>query len=241
MVRKIFFCLLFLPLPMALGQGLFVGPYTSFKVVNGVTLPNANATVTVCAAGVGGIPCSPALVNAVYSNLALTIALSNPFTSDANGNYSFAIAPGNYTVTETALGFAGKSFQVSVGGGALLGPIRGLSFTVYNSAGLAAGTTSASYDIITVPFSCSLQAYNLAIDQGTITVKFWKVATGTAIPTSGNSISTSGESIASGTAIHSTTLTDFTTTTVSQNDIMAMDITAVAGGATFVNGVLACQ
>jgi len=79
------------------------------------------------------------------------------------------------------------------------------------------------------------------IDQGTITVKFWKVASGTAIPTSGNSINTSGVSISSGTAIVSTTLSDFTTTTITADDLMAMDITAVAGGATILNGTLGCS
>lgn len=117
---------------------------------------------------------------------------------------------------------------------------HGISFTVYNSSGLGAGTTTASTAYLTIPFACTIKAYNLLIDTGTITVKFWKVATGTAIPTSGNSINTSGVSISSGTAIHSTTLTDFTTTAVSANDIMAMNITAVTG-ATYVNGVLQCQ
>jgi hypothetical protein len=118
--------------------------------------------------------------------------------------------------------------------------VRGLSFTIYNSAGLTAGSTTASTDYLTVPFGCTIQAYNLVIDSGTITVKFWKIATGTAIPTSSNSINTSGVGIASGTAIHSTTLSDFTTTTVTANDIMAMNITA-ASGPTYVNGVLQCQ
>jgi hypothetical protein len=117
---------------------------------------------------------------------------------------------------------------------------HGISFTIYNSAGLAAGSTTASTDYLTVPFGCTIQAYNLVIDSGTITVKFWKVATGTAIPTSSNSINTSGVGIASGTAIHSTTLSDFTTTTVTANDILAMNITA-ASGPTYVNGVLQCQ
>jgi hypothetical protein len=119
-------------------------------------------------------------------------------------------------------------------------PCHGLSFSIYNSTGLTSGTTTASVRYMTIPFGCTINAYNLAIDTGTITVKFWKVATGTAIPTSGNSINTSGVAISSGTAIHSTTLSDFTTTTVTANDIMAMDITAVSS-ATFVNGVLACQ
>jgi hypothetical protein len=119
-------------------------------------------------------------------------------------------------------------------------PCHAISFTLYNSTGLAAGTGIASTDYITMPIACSLKAYNLAIDGGTITVKFWKIATGTAIPTNTNSINTSGVAISTGTAIHSTTLTDFTTTTISANDILAMNITAVST-ANFVNGVLFCQ
>jgi hypothetical protein len=80
----------------------------------------------------------------------------------------------------------------------------------------------------------------LAIDAGTITVKFWKKATGTAIPTSSDSISSSGVSISSGTAIHSTTTSDFTTTTVTANDIMAMNVSTVST-AKYVNGVLQCD
>jgi hypothetical protein len=118
---------------------------------------------------------------------------------------------------------------------------RAIPFTLYNSAGLGAGTTTASYDMIPVPFACTISAYNLMIDAGTVTVKFWKVATGTAIPTSSNSINTSGVSISSGTAIHSTTVTDFTTTTVTANDMMAMDITTIAGGGTLLVGELECD
>lgn len=120
--------------------------------------------------------------------------------------------------------------------------IHGIAFTILNSAGLSVGLGTTSTTYLTVPFACNIKAYNLLIDTGTITVKFWKVATGTAIPTSTNSINTSGVSISSGTAIHSTTLSDFTTTAVSANDIMAMNITAVSGTPpTFVNGVLQCQ
>jgi len=93
---------------------------------------------------------------------------------------------------------------------------------------------------MTVPFACTISAYNIAIDAGTITIKFWKVATGTAIPTSGNSISTSGVSISSGTAIHSTTTSDFTTTSVAANDIMAMNVSTVST-AKFVTATLECD
>jgi hypothetical protein len=120
-------------------------------------------------------------------------------------------------------------------------PVRGISFTIGDPAASAALTVSSTTtDYLTIPFSCTIQAYNLAIDAGTITVKFWKIATGTAIPSSGNSINTSGVAIASGTAIHSATLSDFTTTAVAANDIMAMNVTAVAT-AKYVTGTLQCQ
>lgn len=136
----IFILALLLALPsLALAQGTFVGPFVSFKVVNGLVMPNAGATITVCAASAGGIPCSPALANRVYSNQALTQPLSNPFPADPNGNYSFAISPGNYTVTETATGFAGKSFQVSVG--VAPGSSGALYFLDINGVTLAPGDT----------------------------------------------------------------------------------------------------
>lgn len=75
----------------------------------------------------------------------------------------------------------------------------------------------------------TITAWNIVVDTGTATVKVWKIATGTAAPTSANSINTSGVSISTGTAIRSTTLSDFTTTTVTANDIFGFEITAVSG------------
>lgn len=117
---------------------------------------------------------------------------------------------------------------------------RGIPFSIGDPAGSTLTVAATTTDYITVPFACTISAYNLLIDAGTITVKFWKVATGTAIPTSGNSISTSGVGISTGTAIHSTTVSDFTSTTVTANDILAMNVTAVAT-AKYVSGVLACD
>jgi hypothetical protein len=121
----LFFALLFSPLllaPAALfAQGVFIPPQTAFKNINGIVMPIANATITVCAANAGGIPCTPVLTNTIYKDGALTQHLSNPFTSDANGNYQFAVAAtaATYTVTVTSPGYGGSSYQVSVatGGG----------------------------------------------------------------------------------------------------------------------------
>src|ERR1017187_10874056 len=71
---------------------------------------------------------------------------------------------------------------------------------------------------LTVPFACSITGWSIQVDAGTATVKTLKVAAGTAIPTIGsNSISTSGVAISTGTVLQSTTLTDFTSTTVTAN------------------------
>lgn len=115
-----------------------------------------------------------------------------------------------------------------------------ISFTIGAPGGTALSAASTTTDYISVPFACTINRYTLQIDAGTITVKFWKVALGTAIPTSSNSINTSGVGISSGTAVTSTTLSDFTTTSVAANDSIAMNVTAAATAA-FVNGVLSCQ
>lgn len=81
----------------------------------------------------------------------------------------------------------------------------------------------------TCPFAGTISAWNIAVDTGTITIKVWKIATGTAVPTSANSINTSGISLSSNTYIRSTTLTDFTSTTVTAGDIFAFNIEAVSG------------
>jgi hypothetical protein len=117
---------------------------------------------------------------------------------------------------------------------------RGIAFSIGIPGGTALTVASTTTDYITVPIACTISGYNLLIDAGTITVKFWKKATGTAIPTSSDSISTSGVGISTGTAIHSTTTSDFTTTTVTANDILAVNVTAVSTAA-YLNAVLQCD
>lgn len=95
-------------------QGVFTPPQTVLGTVNGVSRPIAGATITVCASNASGLPCSTALVNTIFRDSALTLPLSNPFTADSSGNYQFSAAPGAYTVTETATGFAGYSYQLSI-------------------------------------------------------------------------------------------------------------------------------
>lgn len=102
---------------------------------------------------------------------------------------------------------------------------------------------TANQVIYTVaPTNCTVQSVSILIfPADTATVKVWKVASGTALPTSGNSISTSGISISTGTALNTATLTDFTSTFVGANNILGFTDTAVGGTATYLWYGLQCE
>ena len=165
---------------------------------------------------------------------------------DSSGNvYSMPRREACTNQVVTALGTNGRITCATVTAAMISTPIkvRAIGFSIGDPANSSALNTSSVSATVTVPFACTISAYNLAFgpgDTGTITVKFWKVATGTGIPTISNVINTSGVGIASGTAIHSTTLTDFTSTAVAANDMIAMVVTAVATTKS-ITGVLECD
>ena len=141
-------------------------------------------------------------------------------TGDVTGSTALTIASG--VVTPAMQTTASRTFTIcgfGIDGG-------GVALTTQ--------TLAAEY---TVPVAMTLTGYNAACDTGTFTVKFWKIATGTALPTSANSINTSGVGISTGTALRSSTLTDFTTTAFAAGDIVRCAITAVSG-ATFLKVAL---
>lgn len=98
----------------AFGQGAYVPARAVNSNINGV-LHGIQATITVCAANTAGIPCAPPLAGVLFKDQALTQPLANPTTTDGNGNYpTMALAAGNYTITETATGFTGFSYQITI-------------------------------------------------------------------------------------------------------------------------------
>jgi hypothetical protein len=116
---------------------------------------------------------------------------------------------------------------------------RVISFQFGQPGGSALSTGLIGY--ITVPFACTITGWSIQADAGTDTVKFLKVAAGTAIPTLGsNSISTSGVSLSTGTVIQSSTVTDFTTTAVAPNDVVGVDLITTSGTG-YINAQLVCQ
>lgn len=109
----------------------------------------------------------------------------------------------------------------------------------FDGAGTALTTGAVTY--VTIPFACTIAAFNITVDTGTVSLDVWKVGTGTAIPTVANTILTGGYlALSSGTAIHSASTALFTTVTVTANDICGFEIEAVSS-ATKVSLVLQCN
>ena len=103
---------------------------------------------------------------------------------------------------------------------------RDFGTTFGDTAGSA--LTSGSVVYFTVPYACTISAWNISVDAGTVTFDIWKIATGTAIPTVSNTITASAKpALSTGTSIHSTTLTGWTTS-VSANDIFGIQLNTVA-------------
>lgn len=105
-----------------------------------------------------------------------------------------------------------------------------------------ATVSTASSVPFTIPYGCTIAAYNASVTpSGTATFTFWKISSGTAIPTISNLINTSGVGVSTGTSVHSATVTDFTTTTVTANDIVIVNLTAVTGSPTGASINLQCN
>lgn len=125
-----------------------------------------------------------------------------------------------------ALPMAAQITSVPQGGGSSAPTKRTIGVAVGDPAGTALSTGVLGY--LVVPAACTIQSWDIVVDAGTATVDIWKVATGTAKPTVANTITASAKpAISAETAIHSTTLTGWTTS-VAANDIFGFNLDAVA-------------
>jgi len=147
------------------------------------------------------------------------VASIDPTNLTANRTFTLPNAPGTFALTTNTARNYGGAFGTP--GGATL------------STGLISYTQP-------IAAACTITGFDIEVDTGTATVKFWKVAAGTALPDVGNSISTSGVAISTGTVLHSTTTSDFTTLAVAANDVIAMTNTATSG-AGFIQATVRCQ
>ena len=151
-------------------------------------------------------------------------------TNNAAHNYY-----GNNSAGAGAAGFHQIDYSELTGTPTAVSVRRNFTFGFSKSSGIATGKLPGFW---TCPFSGTIVGWNLTVDVGTLTFRVWKIASGTAHPTVANNINTSGLSISTGTAIRSSVVSDFTTTTVTAGDIFACEVTAVAGGMTEFGGAV---
>lgn len=111
-MRKLLFILMFFAIP-TFGQGAFFGNYP--PVISSSGRPVAGAQITVCAYQTSpATPCTPTTL--IYSDVGLTIPITQPLKTDGLGNYSFWTTPGNYTLCITGPGINGSCGPITVGG-----------------------------------------------------------------------------------------------------------------------------
>lgn len=158
------------------------------------------------------IPANAANTSGTAAGLSATLAIAGGGTAQtsvpgSSGNYIYnnSGAYGAKAITQThAIGCA-----------------------VGDPAGSALATGVLCY--VTAPVACTIQSWDILVDSGTATLGIWKVATGTAIPTVSNSIvASAAPAISTGTAIHSATMTGWTTA-VDQYDIFGFNLTTTSG------------
>lgn len=95
--------------------------------------------------------------------------------------------------------------------------------------GVNALAANAQSFVFPCEFSGTIIGWGITADAGTCTAKFCRKATGTAIPTISDSINTSGVQLTTGTAVRSSTVSDFTSVAVAAGDFFIVILTAVSG------------
>jgi len=180
------------------------------------------------------------VVTVTVAAAAGTYSLTLPATGGTTG-YSVVSTDGagtlGYALELPDTGANGFVKRTGAGTTAAVSTARAFGYT-FNGAGTA--LTSGQTGYLTVPFACTISAWNMSVDTGTATVDVWKIATGTGIPTISNTITASATpAIASNNSLHSTTLTGWTTA-VAANDIVGINLKATAS-ATVVNLTVECD
>lgn len=160
-----------------------------------------------------------------------TLVPSATSTNDLNAIAGKATVLGHYMGTDT------NALLAAIGGQPVAAPLTALAananlYQATNSAlllssvgfsmdgGGSAISTGKVKGYFTVPYTATISAWNVVCDTASaVAFEVWKVGTGTAAPTVANVIGTNW--LSTGTALHSTDLTRFTTTNVTADDIFA--------------------
>ena len=128
--------------------------------------------------------------------------------------------------------------SASSGGATTLSvPSQEGGFTVsFRGTDVTPGTTI----YLTVPYACTITDWAISSD-GTATVKLWRVPDGgSSLPSDGDSLNTNGFSLVTGSRLHSTTLSDLSSTQISAFDAFGVNLFAEGASASHVEFYLGC-
>lgn len=191
-----------------------------------------NSTTAGNSVAVGSGACNVASVSqdiCVGSGATVTTGISNAIAIGYNASAatSNTIQIGNSSITDEYIGTV-KAWTLSGGVIAPASNVSGATKPIFMMSSTSASVAQqGSY--VTMDCKGVIDSWDISVDAGTLTAKFWKSTSSTAVPTSSNSINTSGVSISSNTHVHSTTLSDFTSTTFNAGDTFGGEFTAVSG------------
>lgn len=240
------------------GGGTAIGMYMDqFTLQSGISTPPTSTSPAMIWKGVWNATASYAVNDVVTITGVAYVAISaNTNSSPTPSNTNWAKVGGVQTKTVvsneflTGVNSAGlftgaQPAFTNISGTATAAQIpsnikvRTFGGSFVSSDGVTALTAGAT-SYFTIPYTCTISAWNIVVDAGTATVDIWKIATGTSKPTGANTITASATpAIAANTAVRSTTLTGWTTA-VAANDIIGINLEVVAT-ATFVNLTVECN
>lgn len=200
-----------------------------------VAVRSGTTDVLVTPATVAGTGAASDLTNGVTGSGAVVLATSPTLVTPALGTPASGVAT-NLTGTASGLTAGTVTTNANLTGNVTsVGNATTIAANVLTMAigvsldggGSALATGQKGY--VTCPFAGTIIGWNITADTGTCTFDIWKIATGTAVPTVANTITASAlPALATGTAIHSTTLSGWTTS-VAANDIFGFNLSAVSG------------
>lgn len=194
----------------------------------------------------GCTPLATVATSGLASDLAGTLGagqLPNPSATTLGGVKSLAAVSHQFL---TAIGTAGAPSQAQpaftdISGAAaatqLPTAIRAGGFAVmFRGSDATAGTTL----YLTIPYACTITDWVITGDS-TATIKLWRVADGgTLLPDATNTLNpVAGLSLATGTRIHSTSLSNLSSTAIAAYDTFGVNLFASAS--THVEFTLGCQ
>ena len=207
----------------ALASGNMVIGHEYALVYDGIAFQVLNPTLV--AADIPSLSYQPPLTN--YSTIAGLTGYPSTFPPPTATN---AILGGVTMSTPTSsVAVATNDLRVTAPHGLLFSFDGG-------GAPLASGKTL----YLRVPFACTIVNWSImSTTAETVTVSLWMLSGGTAIPTVSNTINTSGVSLSAGTAVLSSTLTDFIQTAIPADAWLAATLDAVTASQS-INYVAGC-